>query len=177
VLNRVAKFILVSTALSPVLGAVAVNQYALGKEWTAWVPWLSGAVLLGIICWLLLTLVAKTCQVQQVKVKEFERDDKEVVGFLLAYLLPFLSSKDMAFEGQWLTGLYVLFLLVVVFAHAGSLHFNPVMGLLGYHFYSVKDDGDGPKLFITKLELQRPGETYRVAMLGPCICVHLPEKK
>jgi hypothetical protein len=70
----------------------------------------------------------------------------------------------------------VLFLLVLVFAHSGSLHFNPVMGLLGYHFYSITDDGDGPKLLIIKKELQRPGETYRVAMLAPCICVHLPEK-
>lgn len=176
-LNRVAKFILVSTALSPVLGAVAVNQIALGKDWQGWTPWLVSAVALGVICWLMLALVSKRCQIQSVKVKEFERDDKEVVAFLLAYLLPFLSSKDMAFEGQWLTGAYVLFLLVLVLAHSGSLHFNPVMGLLGYHFYSITDDGDGPKLLIIKKELQRPGETYRVAMLAPCICVHLPEKK
>ena len=39
-LNRFAKFILVSTALSPVLGAVAVNQFANGKDWSDWTPWL-----------------------------------------------------------------------------------------------------------------------------------------
>lgn len=176
-LNRAAKFILVATALSPVLGAVAVNQLSLGKAWTDWVPWLTAAILLTIICWLLLTLGTTRCQTQSLQIKEFERDDKETVGFLLAYLLPFLSSEDMAFKGQWLTGVYVLFLLVLVFAHSDSLHFNPVMGLLGYHFYSVKDGSNGPKLFITKTELQHPDQTYRVAMLAPCICVHIRDTK
>lgn len=176
-LNRVARFILVSTALSPVLGAVAINQIGLKKDWKDWTPWLASAVALSVICWLMLTLVTQMGQAKDLMVKAFERDDKEVIGFLLAYLLPFLSSKDMVFEGQWLTGAYVLFLLVLVFAHSGALHFNPVMGLLGYHFYSVTDDGDGPKLFITKTELQQPGKIYRVVMLAPCICVHLPEKK
>ncbi len=32
-LNRFAKFLLVATSLSPVLGAVAVNQFALGRPW------------------------------------------------------------------------------------------------------------------------------------------------
>lgn len=30
-LNLFAKFLLVATSLSPILGAVAVNQYSLGK--------------------------------------------------------------------------------------------------------------------------------------------------
>jgi hypothetical protein len=176
-LNMLAKLLLVATSLAPVLGAVAINQIALDKGWEDWVPWAAVAIGLALICWLILVLVATKGQVQKLQIAEFEQDDKEVVAFLLAYLLPFLSSNDMAFQGQWLTGAYVMLLLLIVFAHSGSLHFNPVMGLLGYHFYAVKDERGGPKLLISRAELHRTNETVRVACLTPSICLHLGEKR
>jgi hypothetical protein len=36
VLNRLAKLLLVSTSLAPVLGAVAVNQIAQQAHWSQW---------------------------------------------------------------------------------------------------------------------------------------------
>jgi hypothetical protein len=35
-LNRFAKFLMAATSLSPILGAVAVNQFALHRPWTSW---------------------------------------------------------------------------------------------------------------------------------------------
>lgn len=156
-LNRFAKFLLVATSLSPILGAVAVNQYSLGKPMTSWLPWLVVALLLVLICWGLLCYSAKNAQKQTVRIAEFENNDKEVLSFLLAYLLPFLSSKDMAFDGQWMTGAYVFAIIFLVIVHAGIFHFNPVMGLLGYHFYGVKNSDGVAVLVISRPELRRPG--------------------
>jgi len=166
VLNWFAKLLLVATSLAPILGAVAVNQLSLGKPWWAWGSWLGAGVLLTFICWGLLRTAADRAQRQTITVKEFESNDKEVLAFLLAYLLPFISADNMAFEGEWLTGAYILLIIFLVVAHAGAFHFNPVMGLLGYHFYGVKTEDGGSQLLISKKPITRPPvdiETVRLS--------------
>lgn len=170
--NRLAKFLLVATSLSPILGAVAVNQYAIGKPWEKWLPWLLIALLLILICWLLLHYAANHAQKQRVRIEQFENNDKEVLAFLLAYLLPFISSKDMAFEGQWMTGAYIIAIIFMVVAHAGAFHFNPVMGLLGYHFYGIKNSDGASLLLISKTELRRAGQEVPTVQLAHNIYLH-----
>lgn len=165
-LNTFAKFLLVSTSLAPVLGAVAVNQIAHHKPWLSWGSWLVAALLLVFLCWAMLHYAANNAQKHDFKVKAFEQNDKEVLAFLLAYLLPFISKENMAFTGEWLTGAYVLGIIFLVIAHAGAFHFNPVMGLLGYHFYGVKGENGVSHLLISKNELRRPGMTLRTVRLA-----------
>ncbi|TDG15637.1 hypothetical protein E2F43_05275 [Seongchinamella unica] len=165
-LNNFAKFLLVSTSLSPLLGAVAVNKFARGESLVQWGSWLAVAMLLIFLCWAVLIYAAKNAQQHAFLIKEFERDDKEVLAFLIAYLLPFLSTDKMGFAGDWLTGTYVLVIIFLVIAHAGALHFNPVMGLLGYHFYSVKNDDGVSHLLISKAELRRPGHEIKTVKLA-----------
>jgi hypothetical protein len=79
----------------------------------------------------------------------------------------------MAFTGEWLTGAYILGIIFLVIAHAGAFHFNPVMGLLGYHFYAVKN-GDGVShLLISKDELRRTGKDVQTVRLAHGIYLHL----
>ncbi len=61
-LNLSAKCLLVLTSLSPVLGAVAINQFAYDKLWTSWGEWFVGALLLVILCWTLLRYAQKNAQ-------------------------------------------------------------------------------------------------------------------
>ena len=165
-LNAFAKFLLVSTSLSPLLGAVAVNHFSRGESIVYWGAWLVVALLLAFLCWALLHYAAKNAQRHIVQINEFKQDDKEVLAFLVTYLLPFLSTDKMGFTGDWLTGAYVLLIIFIVIAHAGAFHFNPVMGLLGYHFYAVKDKEGASLLLISKAELHRAGvevQTVRIA--------------
>lgn len=163
-LNRFANLLLVSTSLSPILGAVAVNQYSLGKQASAWLPWLVVALFLVFICWGVLQYAARAAQKHTVHVTQFEDKDKEVLAFLLAYLLPFAAGKDMLADVHWLTGVYVFAIILLVFTHARAFHFNPVLGLLGYHLYRLKD-GDGVSmLLISRSELRRTGEVRTVRL-------------
>ncbi len=160
------------------LGAVAVNKFALSQpgqnefSWSQcppWFPWLAITVLLVVVCWLLLLYAAKNIERSEFKIKEFERSDKEVLAFLLTYLLPFLASDRLEFSGEWITGAYILLVIFLSVSHADAVHFNPVMGLLGYHFYSVKD-GDGvPYLLISKDTLRRPDREITVVRLSNSI--------
>ena len=174
-LNRRAKFLLVSTSLSPVLGAVAVNQFARHEPLVRWAPWLLVALLLVFICWGMLRYAAKNAQKHPFHIKEFERNDREVLAFLLAYLLPFVSSENMAFTGEWLTGAYILGIIFLVIAHADAFHFNPVMGLLGYHFYSVKNDDGVSNLLISRKTLRRPGKDVGTVRLADTIYLALED--
>jgi len=168
-LNGFAKLLLVATSLSPVLGAVAVNQIALHRPWTSWGPWLFAGVLLIIACFLLLRYSERSAQDETISIIEFERNDKDVLAFLLAYLLPFLSSKSMDFEGQWLTGAYILLIIFLVVSHTGAFHFNPVMALLGYHFYGIKTDGGVSQLLIYRGTLKRLNQEVATVKLAPHI--------
>src|SRR5512138_386944 len=107
-LNTFAKLLLVASSLSPMLGAVAINQFVLGKPWVAWLPWLVVALLLVFICWGLLAYAAEHAQSQKLTVDKFEDNSKEVLAFLLAYLLPLISVKDLVGDIHWMTGAYVL---------------------------------------------------------------------
>ena len=96
-LNRFARLMLVATSLSPILGAVAVAQIAKGEPASSWCWWLIVAVLLVVVCWGLLRITAQRAQIETLKIVEFENNDKEVLAFLLTYLLPFISTEDFAF--------------------------------------------------------------------------------
>lgn len=171
-LNKFAKFLLVSTSLSPLLGAVAVNQFANGEPATRYGAWLAVALLLVVLCWALLGYASNNAQTHAYQIKEFERDDKEVLTFLVTYLLPFLSTDKMGFSGDWLTGAYVLLVIFLVIAHADAFHFNPVMGLLGYHFYEVKNAEGVSHLLISRAELRRPGREVQTVRLAHNIYLH-----
>jgi len=164
-LSSFAKFLLVSTSLSPLLGAMAVNQISRGENVSSYGGWLVAALLLITLCWYLLHCASKNGQKHIYQMKELERDDKEVLAFLVTYLLPFLSKDKMSFASDWLTETYILLIIFLVVAHAGAFQFNPVMGLLGYHFYSVKNKDGESHLLISRPELRRPGvlQTVRLA--------------
>lgn len=171
-LNGIARVLLVSTSLAPILGAVAVNQFSHDKHWSSWVGWLLVTVLLVFLCWAMLRYAASNAQKHSLHVKEFERNDQEVLTFLLTYLLPFVSTENLSFTGDWLTGAYILAIIALVVSHAGAFHFNPLMGLLGYHFYAVKN-GDGvSNLLISKNELRRAGKDIQTVRLAHGIYLH-----
>ena len=164
-LNWFALLLLGATALAPMLGAIAINQISQGMSWEHWAPWLSTAVGSALVCWLLLEHLRSSGERHTFSIHEFEDKDKEVVAFLLTYLLPFMASKKLEFEGEWLTGTYILAIILITIVHAGAFHFNPVMGLF-FHFYAVKDKTGVSTLLISRRPLGRIGEKIEAVKLA-----------
>jgi MFS family permease len=69
-LNTFAKFLLVSTSLAPILGAVAINQFARDEPWSRWVWWLIAGLVLVIFCWAMLRYAAKNAQKHLFHIKD-----------------------------------------------------------------------------------------------------------
>ena len=174
-LSIFAKFLLVSTSLSPVLGAVAINQLECGKPWTNWIWWIVVALFLVALCLGLLKYAKKNTQKHLLYIKEFERRDQEMLTFLFIYLLPFVRSKHSTFANEWIMSVYILSIIILAIAHAGAFHFNPVMRLLGYRFYAVKDRHGVSNLLISKTDLRRSGKEVRVVGLDWNVYLYIGE--
>ena len=175
-LNIFAKCLLVSTSLSPVLGAVAVNQFERGKPWTNWIWWLVGALLLVLLCDALLRYAKKHAQKHLFYIREFERKDQDVLIFLFIYLLPFIRSENPTFASEWLTSAYVLAIIILAIVHVGAFHFNPVMRLFfAYRFYSVRNREGISNLLISKRDLRRPGEEVQTVRLAWNVYLYIGE--
>ena len=92
---------------------------------------------------------------------------------MLAYLLPFVSAESGAFNKSWLVGTYILFTIILVISHVGAFHFNPVMWLLRYHFYSVKDSDGISQVLISRKRFHQTGMNVRTVRLAHSIYLHL----
>jgi len=165
-MNILAKFILVSTSLSPVLFIVGVNLFECNKPWTCWIWWMISAPFLMVVCKVLLVCADKQLQKHEICIDEFERKDQEMLAFLFIYLLPFIRSGNSMFTTDWLTGICILGIIGFAIAHAGALHFNPVMGLLGYHFYAIKNPFGASNLLISKKDLLNLGKEVQTVQLA-----------
>lgn len=163
-MSKFAKLLLIATSLAPLLGAVAVNQWATGEK--KWWWWVVATVLLTLACWGVLALFSKKLQRNSFTVTEFESQDKEVLVFLLTYLLPFISSNKLSFTGEWFTGIYIIAVIMFSLMHADAFHFNPLMSLFGYHFYSVKGSDGLRYLLIATDPIRRPGQPVDTVSLA-----------
>jgi hypothetical protein len=176
--NWFARFLLVCSALSPMLGAVAVTRIAGNgfREYEEWVPWATAAVVLGAGCWLVLAFAARHHATTSITPVSAERNDKEVLGFLLAYLLPVVTAKDATQSMHWLTVIYVFAILAIVFTSACAVHFNPLLGLFQYHFYNIKDSAGVQRLLIARTEAVETGKDLPVVYISPGVVLHRPRK-
>lgn len=95
-----------------------------------------------------------------VKVSAIKPADKEIIGFVLAYLLPLARGSN--FEGFPMVMVLVVFFLVIMTSNA--YHTNPLLTMLGYHFYEVTIENVGYVL-ISKRNLHSTRGIERVASI------------
>ena len=124
-MNKVGKLVLMATSLAPILGAFAVNSFA-HEDWKTglWYLGIGGAAGTDLLvgdCW----PAGNVLPEEPLTTKKVKTADKEVLAFLLVYLLP-LFTKDLIFTGNWLTPVYILAIIAFCVYHSNSFTFNPV---------------------------------------------------
>jgi hypothetical protein len=131
-LRFLPKLLLVATAFAPVMITFAIvfwfeqaHALALGL--------LCGAALAVVACVTVIKTAASQLAKNPVVIKTIKPADKEIVGFVLAYLLPLARGSE--FDGVPMFVVLGVFFLVVMTSNA--YHTNPLLGLIGYHFYEV----------------------------------------
>ncbi len=166
-LNKFAKMLLVGTAIAPTLLIMGVDSIC-RPDFKGWVFPISLFVivaLLVLIAMLVMSYGFKNVGTQSLTITKAKNSDKEVLPFLLAYLLPILNDHKYLFKEYNIPTLALLALVAVAVYHSNAFDFNPFLGMLGYHFYEVQDDDNFPYLLISKKPLLKPCQSLKVVQL------------
>ena len=152
--NTVFKFILSITSIAPVTGAMFLSILFTNENKLLSLPWLIGTVFLWYVCRKQMKVVADKRNVKDtLLVKEFNRRDQGAIAFLFISLLPFLRTPYPFFDGNLVVIFYVVIILFMSIVDTGAYNFNPLMLLLGYKFYAIKDNEDMHHLLILERNL------------------------
>lgn len=110
-------------------------------------------------------MASRQLELHDVKVESASSADREVVGFLIAYILPLALASGTTFQVDCWAIAYLVGLFGLVVWGTHSYDFNPLLGLLGYHFYEVATDDGITYVLITKRTLVSVRQVTRVAQL------------
>lgn len=169
-LNWLARLLLTSTAIAPVLVTYAWMAYREGECVQALVL-LGVCVVLVLVCLGMLAYSHKHLERTNFKASTVEAADRENTAFLLLYLLP-LFTADFATLNWQLWGPAILIFGIVV-ATGYSYHFNPLLGLMGWHFYKVGTGEGVTYILITKRHLKNATEKIEVGQLTEYIVLDM----
>lgn len=161
-LSSIAKLMLTSTAVAPVLLTYAWVAFQADEIHTM-LFLLGGCIFLVYLCVKLLGYTKNHLERVKFTITSVEAADRENVAFLLFYLLPLFTAQFDTLNWQiWIPAI-IIFAVVVVTGY--SYHFNPLLGLIGWHFYKVGTQEGVTYILITKKQLRSTIESMEVGQL------------
>jgi len=184
-LNKAAKLTLVATSLAPICLTLWFVEFSqawntklsvienLAANWQVGIWYLITTLLMSLLCYLLIWLSGRKLERLPVKIKAAKTVDKEIVGFLLVYLLPLMNQTQSTISLSVLIFIAVIFFFIVQNSHA--YHFNPLIGFFGYHFYEVTIEGDITYVLITRQNIADCKSITHVAQLTEYMIVESPD--
>lgn len=173
-LSKITKVFLVSTSFSPVFLTLWFAEFS--KVWAIkeGLIYLAIAILLAIICFTIMKIAKVKLESMPVKITAISTSDKETVGFIIVYLLPLINQTPIQ------VNIYLLFFILLIFFISlfttNSYHFNPVLGLFGYHFYEVTIDGEITYVLVTKKNLTNTKKVNQVVQISEYMILEVREK-
>ena len=162
-LSKVIRVVFALTAVAPLavsLAYVFAREHALAYAALA----LVGCLILAWISKEVVSAASKRLERVPITIKKAKSADKEVLGFFVAYALPLIfrgqGTPDL---GAWIVA-GIMLLLVLWGTH--SLQVNPVLGLLGFHFFEVETDDGITYLLITERRIDAAKSVVSVVQLS-----------
>lgn len=180
-LNAPTRGFLMSTSFAPVLFVVAINVFDCKTLWF-WGLCVLG-VLLIFACWKLMKKLSKKPvthreRIHHWHIKEFISKDEGIHTFLIIYILPIIRSPDSLLNADRqtiLSAIVMIILILIIMVKIGAFNFNPVMSLLGYKFYGVKDRDGEHHLLIARKPLVRHGIEVRTRRISQNVFVRVED--
>lgn len=172
-LSFIAKLMLTISALAPVaLIYSLVAAFQANFEVAFWAG--AASILAASLCAAVLHVGGRKASRSKFTAKGIEAADGENVGFMLLYLLPLFSDKIETLRWElWLPTLVLLGLLI---GNGYAHHFNPLLGLFGWHFYKVTSNEGVTFVLISRKRLANAIGTLTVSQLTDNILYDLGGK-
>jgi hypothetical protein len=173
-LSAVARIMLTASAIAPVGFTYAWVAFTQDDFYISLIAF-AVSVLAVITCLGVIHHARKNIEAINFRPTAIEAADRETVGFMLLYLLPLFTDKINTLN--WSLWIPTLIVFSVITATGYSYHFNPLLGLIGWHFYKVSSAEGVTYVLITKKHLRNISDTLRVGQLTEYILLDLKEKK
>jgi len=173
-LSALARIMLTASAIAPVCFTytwVAITQ---GESGVAFVA-LGAGIIAVFMCLAVLGYAQTNLEVMPFKPETIEAADSENMAFMLLYLLPLFTDKINTLN--WSLWLPTLAVFAVITATGYGYHFNPLLGLMRWHFYKVSSAEGVTYILITKKHLRTAASTLSVGQLTEYIIIDLEKKK
>ena len=157
-----ANLIMTGTSVTPVLWVYAVLAlFECEYSWAAALATVGLSLfLLGIV---LLRHLRKGLVELTVSFSSVEVADRESIGLLLLYVLPLLKTSFSDLSYLILVPAGAIFLALAFTGN--SYHFNPLLNLLGWHFYKVSTQGGITYVLITRKDMRGATRQIKVGRL------------
>jgi len=169
-LGGFAKLLLAFSAMSPVALTWAIADYSRSGYRKEQLIAILSAAGLTMICWGLLRIGGKSLTKITFGVDELKAVDNEVVAYIVTYLFPLVApATDVSVPAQ----AFVFGLLALVLSTSNAFTFNPIMSLLGYHFYEVKCNTGVSYLLLSKNDITDVKAITKVGRLSKHLMLDL----
>lgn len=162
-LNRFAKLLLVATSLAPILFTWAFASWRNQGFSVIQASLVAMALLLAALAALIIWFASDQIDAISFSASTLKTADTEVLGFIVAYLLPLVSIRVGDFDLVLLG--FVGILLGLVVWNTNTYSVNPLLSLLGYHFYEVSNTDGVTFLLVSRRDLRRVADIKRVRPL------------
>lgn len=150
-LSSFAKMVLTATAVAPVGLTYAYSAFRAGKAELT-VTLLCGLMLCVLLCRCLLGYARKHLESMRFTTNKVEAADHENMALLLLYLSPLFTTdfNDL----NWPVLILTLLIFTIVIGTSYGYHFNPLLGINGWHSYKVSTPECVTYVLITKKRLR-----------------------
>lgn len=133
------------------------------------------ACLLVVVCVGVLHIGRTEFQRQPLVIQKVARLDKDALAFFVTYALPLVASGSGSMVS--LLGLLAFVVLVgIILVQLQILHVNPLLGMLGFHFYEV-ERAHGDTALVISRSREAPKGTIEAHRLAPTLWLVAREAK
>lgn len=169
-LSNLAKLILAITAISPVALTWAVADFSRQGFAIHQLLVVLCAFALALICRAMLKKAAVKLTKISFAVDEIKAVDNEVVAYIVTYLFPLVApAADVSLTAQAV----VLLILAFVLATTNAFTFNPLLTMMGYHFYEAKCSSGVTYLLLSRNDITDVKAVSHVGRLSRHLVVDL----
>jgi hypothetical protein len=169
-LSRVARILLTASAVAPVGISYAWVSYT-QSEYRVMVIAIAVSVLALVACLGILRYARSTLEEINFRTQSIEPSDSESLGFMIFYILPLFTDKIASLN--WAAWIPIVGMFSLVVGSGYGYHFNPLLSLLGWHFYKVTSTDGVTYVLITQRHIRTASEAITVGQLTEYILLDL----
>lgn len=169
-LSVFARLMLTVSAIAPVGFTYAWVAYMQGQALVA--LWAAGVGIAAVAaCLIVLSYARNNLESMRLNINAIEAADSENIGFMLLYLLPLFTDKISTLN--WSLWVPTLIVFGLITATGYGYHFNPLLGILQWHFYRVTSTDGVTYVLITKKQMRVAHQLVSVGQLTEYVLLDL----